>query len=88
MAQLKYTPKSSYKRIEATIRKDFMDLRDPNYLGKNNEMEKMAGNRYTFSNGGEYSYNCLEMGWSWDIAWLEDIVVLEESSTDEEEDML
>jgi len=86
MAQLRYPPNNYYRKIEATIRKDFMGLRDPNYLGVNNEMREMAGERHTFLNRGGYSYDCLEGGWNWDISWLEDVVVLEESSNEEEEE--
>ena len=88
MAQLRYPPNNYYRKIEATIRKDFMNLPDNNGVGYVSTMFKMAGERHTFDihEGSQYSYHCIEAGWYWDIAWLEDIVVLEESSNEEEED--
>jgi len=83
MAQLRY--KNTNKRIEATIRKDFMDLPDNNHIGTNSDMEEMAGKRCKFEREYGQRYNGIGIGWTWDIHWLEDVVILNE---DEEEDML
>jgi len=88
MAQLRYNKlHNNYRKIEATIRKDFMGLPDNHGVGRNGEMGDMAGERHIFDTFESYQYHCIDGGgWYWDIAWLEDIVVLEESSNNEEED--
>ena len=89
MAQLRYPTNNYYRKIEATIRKDFAQLPDNHGVGYGSTMFKMAGERHTFDThggGSQYSYRGIDCDWFWDIAWLEDVVVLEESSNEEEEE--
>jgi len=82
MAQLRYN--TTNKIIEATIRKDFMDLPDNGHLGKNSEMEDEVGNRAVFIHDWGRRYNGRDIGWCWDISWLEDVVILNEQEEEEE----